>query len=72
MPAALCSPYFMILCLVRGKRGNVQISNSSQVGIEWGPLDLKSSTLPNELKGARSLSPVLVVVVVNTKHAVLS
>ena len=33
-----------------GKRGNVEINNSSQAGIEPGPLDLKSSTLPIELK----------------------
>ena len=36
---------------VTGRRGNVEINNSPQVGIEPGPLDLKSSTLPNELKG---------------------
>ena len=36
---------------VMGKRGNVEINNSPQAGIEPGPLDFKSSTLPNELQG---------------------
>ena len=35
---------------VTGKRGNVEINNSPGVGIEpGGPIDLKSSTLRNEL-----------------------
>ena len=33
-----------------GKRGNVEINYSKQAGIEPGSLDLKSSSLPNELK----------------------
>ena len=50
-----------------GKRGNVEINNSPQAGIEPGPLDLKSSTLPNELKRYPT-SAVLVVVLVNPNH----
>ena len=50
-----------------GKRGNVEINNSPQAGIEPGPLDLKSSTLPNELKRYPT-STVLVVVLVNPNH----
>ena len=33
-----------------GKRGNVEINNSPQVGFEQGPVELKFSTLQNELK----------------------
>ena len=35
-----------------GKRGNVEINNSSQVGIEPGA----SRTLPNELKASKGIS----------------
>ena len=49
-----------------GKRGNVEISNSPQVGFEQGPVDLKFSTLQNELKRYPS-SSALVVVLVNPR-----
>ena len=49
------------------KGGNVEINNSPKVGIEPGPLDLKSSTLPNELQRYH-YSAVLVVVLINPNH----
>ena len=53
---------------VTGKRGNVEINNSPRVGIEpGGPIDLKSSTLRNELQRYPT-STVLVVVLVNPNH----
>ena len=53
--------------IVTGKRGNVDVNNSPQRELNRRPLDLKSSTLPNDLKGYPT-STVLVVVLINPNH----
>ena len=54
---------------VKGKRGNVEINNSPKRELNRGPLDLKSSTLPNELKRYPSSAVLVVhVVLVNPNH----
>ena len=59
--------YFIQILCVTGKRGNVEINNSSQARIDPGPLDLIFSSLSNELKRYPT-SPVLVVVLINPNH----
>ena len=52
---------------VTGKRGNVEINNSPQVGIEQGASRFKIQHSTNELKRYPT-SAVLVVVLMNPKH----
>ena len=49
-----------------GKKENVEINNSPQVGFEQRPVELKFSTLQNELKRYPS-STALVVILVNPR-----
>ena len=53
---------------VTGKRGNVKETIHRKPELNCGPLDVKSSTLPNELKRYSTNAVLVVVVLIIPDH----